>query len=71
MALIQGITVIQIANFGINSQTPILMFQVNKRELIHQVLKFTALLIEHSYARHLYNSIEVSETSILLLKILN
>jgi len=32
--------------------------QFNKRELIHQVLKFTALLIEHSYARHLYNSIE-------------
>eukprot|EP00794_Sanderia_malayensis_P006098 gene6098-6802_t len=31
---------------------------LNKRELIHEILKFTSLLIEHSYARHLYNSVE-------------
>jgi len=29
-----------------------------KKELIFHMLKFTSLLIEHSYARHLYNSIE-------------
>lgn len=30
------------------------------------VLNFTALLIEHSYARHIYNSTEVSPTLHLL-----
>ncbi|XP_065656940.1 E3 ubiquitin-protein ligase HUWE1 isoform X2 [Hydra vulgaris] len=29
-----------------------------QQDLIFQILKFTALLIEHSYARHLYNSME-------------
>lgn len=29
-----------------------------QQNVVFQILKFTALLIEHSYARHLYNSIE-------------
>ena len=29
-----------------------------KRELLLQTLHFTALLIEHSFSRHLYNSVE-------------
>jgi len=31
------------------------------KDKIVTVLNFTALLIEHSYARHIYNSTEVSE----------
>ena len=29
------------------------------KEMVISVLHFTALLIEHSYARHIYNSMEV------------
>ena len=31
---------------------------LQKRELLLQTLHFTALLIEHSFSRHLYNSVE-------------
>lgn len=34
-----------------------LFFQ--KKELLLSVISFTSLLIEHSFSRHLYNSIEV------------
>ncbi len=34
------------------------------KQLIHSVLNFTALLIEHSFSRHLYNSIEVCVLSL-------
>ena len=31
------------------------------KEMVISVLHFTALLIEHSYARHIYNSMEVGK----------
>lgn len=41
------------------------------KEMVISVLHFTALLIEHSYARHIYNSMEVGNVVKLLLYIIN
>ena len=36
-------------------------FFIQFKDKVVTILNFTALLIEHSYARHIYNSIEVSD----------
>ncbi len=41
------------------------IFSVQYKDKVVTVLNFTALLIEHSYARHIYNSTEVDGSGVL------